>query len=300
VSTGTVLDRPTAGEIVVAKVLKRQRADRRWSRLTLIVGVSIVVVVVGLTLLRPFLGLPGPNVQNYSSTFASPSWAHLFGTDDVGRDVFSRTLAGLSLDMQVTVEVTGIAFVIGVTLGALAGFFGGFLDAIIMRLADIVLAFPFMVLIIAIIAAFGPGLKGVYVGVPTVGWAIYARFTRGEMLSIRERDFISAAKTLGYSRWRILLKHALPHTLRPAVVYVTIDAVLNIVLIATLSFLGLGVQPPTAELGAIISEGQEYFLTAWWISTLPGLVLVVLGVGVALLGDGLAGLLGEGEPAWLK
>lgn len=299
-SIGAVIERPTASELVVARILKRRRAERRWSRLTLIAGAAIVVIVVGITLLLPLFAFAGPNVQNYSATLAPPSWAHPFGTDDVGRDVFSRTLAGLSLDLRVTAEVTGLSFVLGVTFGALGGFFRGWLDVLIMRLADIVLAFPFMVLIIAIIAVFGPGLKGVYVGVPTVGWALYARFTRAEMLSIRERDFISAAKTLGYSRWRVLLRHALPHTVRPAVVYVTIDGVLNVVLIATLSFLGLGVQPPTAELGSIISEGQSYFLTAWWISTLPGLMLVVMGVGVALVGDGLAGLLGEGEPAWLK
>jgi peptide/nickel transport system permease protein len=167
-----------------------------------------------------------------------------------------------------------------------------------MRFGDVVLAFPFMVLVIAIISVVGPGLVGVFIGVPLVGWAFYARFTRAEMLAVREREFIQVTETLGYSRSRILLRHALPNVWRPSLVYCTVDMVLNIVLLASLSYLGLGVQPPTPELGSIISDGQIYLQTAWWISTLPGAVLVLIGVGLALIGDATAELSGA-EQTWL-
>jgi peptide/nickel transport system permease protein len=282
-----------AAEAVVRTLARRRRSERRWARLAFGAGIAILVVVVLAAVLYPLLGLPAPNAQDLNATLQAPSSAHLFGTDDVGRDVFSRSLAGMGLDLRVAVTLTVISVGIGVVLGSLAGFLGGVVDTVVMRLADVVLAFPFLVLVIAIIAAFGPGLTGVYVGVPTVGWAIYARLTRAEMLGIRERDFISAARTLGYPPTRILVRHALPNVLQPALVYAMIDVVLNIVALASLSYLGLGVQPPTPELGAIIAGGQQYLLTAWWISTLPGVILVVIGVGFSLTGDGLAELLGE-------
>jgi peptide/nickel transport system permease protein len=180
-----------------------------------------------------------------------------------------------------------------VALGALAGFFGGWADAIVMRLADFVLAFPFLVLILAVVAIFGPGLKGLYVGVPLVGWALYARLTRAEMLVVREREYVQAARTLGYSTSRTLFRHALPNVWRPALVFSTADMVLAIWLLATLSYLGLGIQPPTAEWGGIIADGQGVLLNAWWVSTLPGLVVVLVGIGLSLIGDALAEITGQ-------
>jgi peptide/nickel transport system permease protein len=284
---------------IVKRLARRRRSERRWARLTLGAGAVILGVVVLVSVLHPLLGLPSPDAQNLNETLQGPSSAHLFGTDDVGRDVLSRSLAGMGLDLRVAVTITAISVGIGVTFGALAGFLGGIADTVVMRLADVVLAFPFLVLVIAIIAAFGPGLVGVYVGIPTVGWAVYARLTRAEMLGVRERDFVNAARTLGYPPSRILLRHALPNVLRPALVYSMIDVVLNIVALASLSYLGLGVQPPTPELGAIIAGGQQYLLSAWWISTLPGLLLVVIGVGFSFVGDGLAELLGR-DVSWAK
>ena len=291
--TTTAISRSRVSETLLAALIRRSRAEARWERRTFYAGISIVVFLILVSILHPLFGLPGPNEQDLNAVLSAPSGAHPFGTDDVGRDIFSRCLSGLALDLRVAVEVTAASVLIGVALGTLAGYSGGIADTVIMRMADIVLAFPFLVLVIAVIAAFGPGLTGVYIAVPLAGWALYARFTRAELLSIRERDFVNAARTLGLSRRRIILRHALPNAIQPAIVYSAIDVVFNIVLLASLSYLGLGVQPPTPELGSIISEGQQYILSAWWISALPGAVLVVVGTGFSLLGDGLAAKFGQ-------
>jgi peptide/nickel transport system permease protein len=173
----------------------------------------------------------------------------------------------------------------------MAGFFGGKVDGVFMRLVDVALGFPFIILVIGLIAIVGPGLEGVIIGVPLVGWAVYARLARAEMLVVRGQDYMLAAEVLGLSARRRLLRHALPNIWRPLLAFSMIDIVLNIMLIASLSFLGLGVQPPTPEWGAIIAEGQQYLLTAWWISILPGIVVVLVGFGFSLVGDAAADLL---------
>jgi peptide/nickel transport system permease protein len=182
--------------------------------------------------------------------------------------------------------------VIGLILGALAGYFGGIFDTLVMRAVDLVISFPFIVLILAITAITGPGLYGAYIGVLIVSWALYARLTRGEMLALREKQYIMAAQTLGFTTWRVILVHSIPNLLRSNLVFSMSDIVLNILTLAALSYLGLGVAPPTPEWGAIIAQGQKYLFTAWWISTLPGLVIVLVGVGFSLVGDGLADRLG--------
>jgi peptide/nickel transport system permease protein len=294
-----VIERSQATDTIARSLARRRRSDRRWARISFGAGVVIISGLVILAAIHSWLGLPGPNEQNLLAPLNAPSGAHPFGTDDVGRDILSRSLAALGIDLQVAAEVTALSVGIGIALGAVAGFFGGIVDIVIMRLADVVIAFPFMVMVIAIIAIFGPGLTGIYVGVPAAGWALYARFSRGEMLRVRESDFIKAAYTLGFRRRRILLRHALPNVVQPAIVYSTIDVVLNIVLLASLSYLGLGVQPPTAELGSMISGGQQYILSAWWMVLCPGVVLVVIGVGFSLVGDGLAARLGQ-NVSWGK
>lgn len=272
---------------------RRGGAQRRWARAALFVGIGIVALLLVLSLLQPLLGLAPPNQQNLNAVLQAPSAHHLFGTDDLGRDMLSRTLVASRLDLAVAGLVTLLSVVIGVVLGAAAGFFGGATDAVIMRLADVVLAFPFLVLVLAVVAIFGPGLTGVYVGVPLVGWSLYARLTRAQMLVVREKEYVLAARTLGFSTWRTLLRHAAPNVWRPALVYSMADVVLNIMLLATLSYLGVGVQPPQAEWGGLIAEGQSYLLEAWWISTLPGLVVVFVGIGFSLAGDAVADMLGE-------
>jgi peptide/nickel transport system permease protein len=215
------------------------------------------------------------------------------GTDNLGRDIFSRVVYAARTDLQIGLVMTYIPLLTGVLLGAVAGYFGGWVDTVIMRLVDVVIAFPFLVLVIAILAVVGPGLKGMYIAVLSVGWSMYARLTRAEMLVLREQQFILAAEALGFSRKRIIFRHAVPNLLRPNIVFSMADFVLNILLAASLSFLGLGVTPPTPEWGAMVAEGQNFLLNAWWITTLPGLVIVVVGIGLSLIGDGLAERLGE-------
>lgn len=276
------------------RLRRRSLTERRWSTYTLWGGILIVVLAVFLSSAAPYLGLPNPNETNLSNALQPPSRAHLFGTDDLGRDIFTRVLYGGRLDLSFGILTTYVSLVIGLILGALAGYFGGLLDTLVMRAVDLVISFPFIVLILAITAITGPGLFGAYVGVLVVSWALYARLTRGEMLALRERQYIMAAQTLGFTTRRIIFIHSIPNLLRSNLVFSMSDIVLNILTLASLSYLGLGVAPPTPEWGAIIAQGQKYLFTAWWISTLPGLVIVLVGVGFSLIGDGLADRLGEG------
>jgi peptide/nickel transport system permease protein len=215
------------------------------------------------------------------------------GTDDLGRDVFSRMLYGAREDLVIAFFMTYVPVTAGVLIGAVAGYFGGTVDRLIMRVVDIVIAFPLIVLVMAILAIVGPGVQGLYIAVFAVGWSLYARLTRGEMLVLRELQFMLAAEALGFSRARIILRHAIPNLLKANVVFSTADFVLNILLLASLSFLGLGVQPPTPEWGAMVAEGENFILLSWWITTFPGIAIVLVGVALSLIGDGLADRLGE-------
>jgi peptide/nickel transport system permease protein len=277
---------------ITARLTRRATSERRWTTVTLVIGTAILAGLLLVSVCAPLLGVGSPTQQHLNATLQAPSWHHLFGTDNVGRDIFSRVLAATPLDYAVGIITTYAALMIGVVVGALAGYLGGWIDALIMRIADVVIAFPFMVFVIAVVAIFGPGLTGIYVGLIAFSWALFARIARGEMLVLREVQYIKAAETLGLPRWRILFRHALPSLLRPNLVYSMSDVVLNILTLAALSYLGLGVQPPTPEWGAIISSGQLYLLTAWWITTLPGLVIVLVGVGFSLVGDSVADRLG--------
>jgi peptide/nickel transport system permease protein len=250
------------------------------------IGAGIFALLALAAIFAPLIAPYGPNEIDVTSLLSSPSSQHLFGTDDTGRDVFSRTLYGLRLDLVLCLLVTYVPLPFAVLVGALAGYFGGWVDMVVSRLADVMISFPFIVLVIAVVAIVGPGIEGFLIGVPLAAWALYARLARAEMLVVREQPYMIATTALGYTKRRAILKHGLPNVLRPCLVYSTIDLVGNLILLAGLSYLGFGVQPPTAELGAIIADGQGYLLTAWWIATLPGLVLVLFGVGVGLIGEG--------------
>jgi peptide/nickel transport system permease protein len=286
----------TRQEVLLAhapRLRRRARSNRRWASWTLWTGVTILGTVALAAVFAPLIAPDAPNAQNLAGAFQPPSWSHLMGTDNLGRDIFSRVVYAARVDLQIGVIMTYVPLVTGVVLGALAGYFGGWIDTLIMRLVDVVIAFPFLVLVIAILAVVGPGLKGMYIAVLAVGWSMYARLTRAEMLVLREQQFILAAQALALPRRRIIFRHAVPNLLRPNIVFSMADFVLNILLAASLSFLGLGVRPPTAEWGAMVADGQNFLLNAWWITTLPGLVIVVVGIGLSLIGDGLAERLGE-------
>jgi len=262
--------------------------ERYWANGALSLGAGILVAYCLAAILAPWIAPHDPLAQDLLNTFQPPSRHHLMGTDQYGSDVFSRVLYGLRIDLVFGVVTTYIPMVIGMLVGAWAGYHAGVRDSFVMRLADLTIAMPFIVLVLAIVAIVGPGLKGAVIGIMIVSWALYARLTRTEMMTLRQQNFIAAAQGLGYSTRRIIFRHSLPNLLRPNLVFSMADIVLNILVLAGLSFLGVGVQPPTPELGAIIAGGQPYQLNAWWITTLPGLALVVLGVGFSLVGDALA------------
>ena len=273
-----------------APVVERHRraSGLRGLSLQAKIGAGILAVLVLAGALAPLIAPYGQNALDFDHILSAPSLSHLMGTDSTGRDVFSRTLYALRVDLAIVVFVTYVPLPIGVLVGAVAGYFGGWLDAIVSRITDTMIAFPFMVLVIAVIAIVGPGVKGVLIGVPIVAWALYARLARSEMLVMREQPFMLATTALGYSKRRAILRHAVPNLMRSCLIYSTLDMVVNLLLLASLAYLGLGAQPPNAELGSIIADGQTTLLSAWWVATLPGLVLVVFGVGAGLLGDGLS------------
>jgi peptide/nickel transport system permease protein len=283
-----------------ADAVARRRGRRGLRRLSLQakIGAGILAVLVLAAILAPVIAPFGQNELDFNNILTGPTLTHLFGTDSAGRDVFSRTLYALRIDLAIVVAVTYVPLPIGVVIGALAGYYGGWLDSIIARIADTMIAFPFMVLVIAVIAIVGPGVKGVLIGVPVVAWALYARLARSEMLVLREQPFMLATTALGYSSRRAIFRHAVPNLLRACLIYSTLDMVVNLLLLASLAYLGLGAQPPNAELGSIIADGQNTLLSAWWVATLPGLVVVLFGIGAGLLGDGLSdgGVRRQGSP----
>lgn len=267
-----------------------------WST-TLKVGVAIVTLIVLAGVFAPWIAPYDPFYQDFTAALQPPSLAHPFGTDMVGRDVFSRVLFGIRIDMQIGLFTTYVPMIYGVMLGAAAGYFGGWFDAVIMRVLDIAMAFPFLVLIIVILSILGPGVHNIYIAVFLVAWTMYARLARAEMLVERGKDYILAARTIGFGSGRIIFRHALPNIINSSIVFSMADFVLNILLVSGLSFLGLGVQPPSPEWGAMIAEGRDFIMQAWWISTLPGLMVVLAGTGLSLIGDGLAQRLGQRQPS---
>jgi peptide/nickel transport system permease protein len=285
-STVEAFTAPEPAELAVPR--RRRMSGLRGLPLPVKIGGAILLLMALAALLAPVIAPYGQNELDFEHVLSGPSPQHLFGTDENGRDVFSRTLYALRVDLAIVVFVTYLPLPIGVLVGAIAGYFGGWVDAVISRVTDVMIAFPFFVLVIAVIAIVGPGVKGMLIGVPIAAWALYARLARSEMLVLREQQFMLATTALGYSRRRAIFRHAVPNLLRSALIYSTIDMVVNLLLLASLAYLGLGAQPPNAELGSIINEGQTSLLSAWWVATLPGLVIVLFGIAAGLVGDGLS------------
>ncbi|WP_159947732.1 ABC transporter permease [Rhizobium sp. 18065] len=263
--------------------------------LTLVTGAGILGLFLLVALAAPLIAPYDPIYQDAAVRLAMPSLAHPFGTDNFGRDIFSRVIWGTRIDLQIAVIGVVFPFLIGTFIGTIAGFFGGIVDTIFMRLVDIILAFPFLVLMLSIIAILGPGLSSFYIAMALVGWVSYARLIRAQMLVLKNSDYAVAAVSLGFSRSRIMFRHLLPNAIAGSIVFSMSDAVLVLLSGAAISYLGLGVQPPVAEWGVMVAEGQSFITTAWWITLFPGLSIVVLAFGFSLFGDGLGEWLGVRE-----
>jgi peptide/nickel transport system permease protein len=258
---------------------------------TLLSGLFITGGLVAAAVLAPVISPYGPNHQDLYNILSGPSDLHWLGTDELGRDELSRLIWAARTDLRVGVLAVIFPFCFGTAMGTLAGYYGGWLDTVIMRFVDVLIAFPFYVLVIGLIFVVGTGTTGIYVAFAVVDWVVYARAVRSTTLVVRESDYVAAARVGGLPDSRILLRHVVPNTVTQAVVYLTNDIVLVIVAVVTLGYLGLGVQPPTPDWGTMISEGQEFLTTHWALATLPGLAVVVTGLGLSLLGDGLADVL---------
>ncbi|AYG61751.1 ABC transporter permease [Rhizobium jaguaris] len=263
--------------------------------LTLTLGGGILLFFLILAICAPFVAPYDPIFQNADVRLQAPSLLHPFGTDNFGRDILSRVIWGTRIDLQIAVVGVFFPFLIGTTVGTVAGFFGGIVDALFMRVVDVILAFPFLVLMLSIIAILGPGLSSFYIAMALVGWVSYARLIRAQMLVLKGSDYAVAAASLGFSRPRIMFRHLLPNAIAGSIVFSMSDAVLVLLSGAAVSYLGLGVQPPVAEWGVMVAEGQSFITTAWWITLFPGLSIVCLAFGFSMLGDALGELLGVHE-----
>jgi len=277
----------TATRVALPPQAARLLAGRFGSRAAWVAGGGLVLLL-GASVLMRVAAVGHPLTPSLADTLAAPSLGHPFGTDALGRDVFARSIYAAVPDLQIAVIASGIPAVLGVLIAVLAGYRPGWADAAVVRVVDFLLAFPLMVLVICVVAIIGPGLTGVYLALVVKGLPGYIRLARGQMLVLREQQFVLAAETLALPRRRILVGHCLPHVVRPILVYAIFDITGNILLLASLSYLGLGVQPPGAEWGAIMADGQAYLLQAWWIVVLPGLVVVLVGVAISVLGEALA------------
>jgi peptide/nickel transport system permease protein len=257
-----------------------------------IVGGALLAIVILAAMISPWLPLPDPLTNNLAEMFQPPGTAtagatHWLGTDQLGRDLLSRILSGTRLSLMVVLLAAAIAAVIGTLLGMIAGYVGGWVDATIMRLMDIQLAVPFILLILLVMALFGTTLENIIIIMGVTSWAIYARVARAKTLEIRELEYIEAVRGMGFSTPRILLRHVLPNLATPLIVLLTLDIPRLIVLEASIGFLGMGIQPPTPTLGNLIGEGRSYMLLAQWLVLYPGLVIAALVIGCNLLGDSL-------------
>jgi peptide/nickel transport system permease protein len=248
--------------------------------------------IFGLMVLCAFVpGLVAPHdplAFDYTALLAPPSWEHPFGTDQFGRDILSRTIWAARVDLQIATFAVAGPLLVGMTLGLLAGYRGGWADVLVGRAMDVIVTFPFLVLVIAIVAVLGPGLRNMYVAVAIAGWVPYARVMRGEVAVVAHSDYVMAARGLGYSMLRILGKHVVPNSVRALLAYAVSDMALAILLGSSLGYLGLGAQPPEAEWGVQVADGKNFLDQAPWIALFPGAAILLAGLGFTLLGDGLA------------
>lgn len=280
---------------VATKAAGRKSSVAR-RRLTLIIGLAMLGIAILAVLLAPVLVSQSPTTIDVLHPLAAPgTGGHLLGTDQYGRDVLARILYGGRIDLAIAFGATSVTLVGGTFIGLVAGYLGGKVDSVLMRIVDLFFAFPFLVLIIAIVAMLGPSIFNMFIAIWITSWVSYARIMRAQTVTAKKQQYVLAARALGYSNLRVMFRHILPNTASAVIIFSMVDAVGNIILAASLGFLGLGAQPPTPEWGVMISDGQNYILTSWWLATIPGLAVVFVGVAFSLIGDGLADLLRAGD-----
>lgn len=258
---------------------------------TFILGIIIVVAALVMAIFPEQIAPYDPTAVDITVRTKAPSAEHIFGTDNYGRDVFSRVVWGTRIDLSIGFFGVLVPMIIGGIIGLLAAWYGGWLDSLLMRISEIMMAFPFTILVIAIITILGTGTINLYIALWLVGWMSYARLVRAEVLKLKKAEFIEAARVAGFSDARILLRHILPNVISSSIVFAASDMVMCMLTGASMSFLGLGVQPPTPEWGAILNEGRTYMSYASWMTFFPGLVLATTGVGLSLLGDSMTDIL---------
>ena len=251
-------------------------------------GLIIVALLILLAMFAPLLaGATSPLEQDLANRLQPPGASHWFGTDELGRDIYTRTLYGARVTLTIVMLVSVVVAPVGLAVGTLSGYMGGWVDAVLMRITDIFLAFPRLVLALAFAAALGPGIENAVIAISLTAWPPYARIARAETVTIAKSDFIAAVIMQGASTWRILFRHIVPLCLSSVIVRLTLDMAGIILTAAGLGFLGLGAQPPTAEWGAMVSAGREVILDQWWVATIPGIAIFIVSLGFNLLGDGL-------------
>ncbi|MEO3433822.1 nickel transporter permease [Inquilinus sp. CAU 1745] len=260
------------------------------NRLALL-GLGIILFLIVVAALAPLLAPYSPYAQDLTQRLMPPGPDHWLGTDEFGRDILSRIIHGSRITLYVIVLVTVTAAPIGLIMGTVSGYLGGWVDAVLMRITDIFLAFPKLILALAFVAALGPGIENAILAIAITSWPPYARIARAETITIRGSDFIAAVRLQGASRTRVILRHVMPLCMSSLIVRVTLDMAGVILIAAGLGFLGLGAQPPMPEWGAMISSGRKYILDHWWVATMPGIAIFVVSLGFNLLGDGLRDVL---------
>ncbi|MGH2604222.1 MAG: ABC transporter permease [Dehalococcoidia bacterium] len=291
VSVGTTTN---GGVLLGAERVGRGRVRRMAHRLKrrpgAVIGGVVILLFIAVALLAPVLAPADPNEISRNRR-AAPTAEHLFGTDELGRDVLSRVIYGARVSLRVGLVAVGIALTAGALLGVVAGYFGGWLDGVIMRVMDVMLAFPGILLAIAIVAILGPSLFNVMIAVGIEAIPVYTRTARASTLTVKELEYVIGARALGARHARIILRHVLPNIIAPLIVLSTIGVAGSILAAAGLSYLGLGAQPPTAEWGAMLSSARNFLRDAWWMATYPGLAIMLVVLALNLFGDGLRDIL---------
>jgi peptide/nickel transport system permease protein len=276
-----------------------QTQKKRFSKLhilkrfprSLTVGSILILIILLLILFAPLITPYDPIKPELKNVLEKPSLTHLFGTDNFGRDMLSRILYGGRVDIQIALFATFFSMVIGTLVGVIAGYFGGLTDMILMRILDVTISFPLNVLVIAIAAMLGPGLRSMYIAILIVSWVSYARLTRSECMMVKNKEFVIASTVAGSSSFRNIVIHIIPNIISSSIVYATSDAILNIVFVGTLGYLGLGIAPPTPEWGSMVAESRTFIGTFPYLTIIPSIAIIVTGLSFSLIGDGLVDFL---------